>query len=386
MLNPLAVSGDLVQLVDKELRFLGNLELKDDVVASIAHGTIHPTTHESYAWKETAELQSLTPPEGSSRSMTSSETSSVSGIQHAQAAARKRPGSSGSHDRAVPVTDDDEEVGDVHRQALQAVDSRKPSLSSWRHLDGVLGNSTHILNFRSPKVSENFRSLVSSDTQRLQFHAGKTADSMKAFEDIPCRPSLKRVRNPRNRKRDNQTSGFDGEVTCRVDLTEPATQRLTQRRRLASETSDGMDGSEPRDLSTTPTSASTSLYGRADTQATGKRTPFFAQNRQYPPIATSSSLLLDRRPLSPLSGSDRESEVIWAPGTATGRPGSAFNAITARRAVSAEEKWDRILERELDSGSDDDGDATCVSPHPSSTTSSRKGSIGQPSASFPRAS
>ncbi|CAI5703952.1 unnamed protein product [Peronospora effusa] len=78
MLCPLGISKDILQRVDKGLSFLGNLELRDDIVASIASGHIHPVTHESYAWKDTAaavllETEVVANHKRSTRSLTSFE-------------------------------------------------------------------------------------------------------------------------------------------------------------------------------------------------------------------------------------------------------------------------------------------------------------------------
>ena len=83
MLCPPDVSKDILQRVDKGLGFLGNVELRDDVVASIASGHIHPVTHESYAWKDTAATVLLETEvvaehmRSKTRSSTSSESSGV---------------------------------------------------------------------------------------------------------------------------------------------------------------------------------------------------------------------------------------------------------------------------------------------------------------------
>ncbi|GAB9473418.1 hypothetical protein Gpo141_00010569 [Globisporangium polare] len=82
MLNPLTLSKEILPLVDKELHFLGNVELRDDIIALIACGEVHPVTLDSYDWKEAAEAlneeqQSCLAPKPSTHSMTSTESSVI---------------------------------------------------------------------------------------------------------------------------------------------------------------------------------------------------------------------------------------------------------------------------------------------------------------------
>ncbi|KAJ8558922.1 hypothetical protein ON010_g8527 [Phytophthora cinnamomi] len=216
MLSPLDASKDILPRVDKGLHFLGNVELRDDVVAFIASGQINPVTHESYVWKDTAaavlleeERQASSKPRPKSsrtRSSTSSESSGMV-LPHQRQAESSQEDPIASSRRAQAST-----------SRVQYEKPRPSSHSSWTHLDSVLGSSDHIVNFRSPKVSENFKPLAALHEPPVSIGSSSiTAHDLKDFESRPVRSHVQRVRNPANRRRDGKGSGFEGEVLCKVD-------------------------------------------------------------------------------------------------------------------------------------------------------------------------
>jgi len=184
MLNPLTLSEAILPMVDRRLLFLGNAELGSDVVASIARGEIHPATHESYAWRDAAlalqseqqlgqHRQRQEHPAGdrtSLRSLTSSETSSAT---HSEVDVRESDSVSHCASRTsqdaserfeqpqAQLYHDRNEDNLPRRTAVRYEKPRPSSSSSWAHLGSLLGSSAHILNFRSPKVSDNFKPLSS---------------------------------------------------------------------------------------------------------------------------------------------------------------------------------------------------------------------------------
>ncbi|KAF1782545.1 Exonuclease 1 [Phytophthora cactorum] len=218
MLSPLDVSKDILPLVDKGLHFLGNVELRDDVVATIAAGEIHPMTHESYAWKDTAAAALLDEQRTTSKPKTSRTRSSTSSESSGMIIPHRR--SREDHSTNTPADSSQEDP--VHtRAAISRLRYEKPrpsSRSSWTHLDSVLGSSDHIVNFRSPKVSENFKPLAAlHDPPASLGSSSINAQDLKEFESRPVRDHVKRVRNPANRRRDGKGSGFEGEVLCKVE-------------------------------------------------------------------------------------------------------------------------------------------------------------------------
>ncbi|KAL7682809.1 putative XPG/Rad2 endonuclease, PIN-like domain superfamily, 5'-3' exonuclease domain superfamily [Plasmopara halstedii] len=339
MLSPLDVSKDILPLVEKGLHFLGNVELRDEVVASIASGQLHPVTHESYVWNNTAANVRLEEEPGISnsktsrtRSLTSSESSGMAMPQQDYRPIDPLFGEISSHMRTANP-----------RTRYQK--PRPSSCSSWTHLDSVLGSSDHIVNFRSPKVSENFRPLAALHDPSASIRSlSINAQDLKNFKSLPIRDQVKRVRNPTNRRRDGKGSGFDGEVLCRVEhgnVSNPGT--ITESRlksaaiegnygRLTDEENAPLKQEKRRRLSQCPSLPSSSLSSQGSN--------CFSHTQLYRPTPFGCG----QRPFSPTNSvhklPPRHSQHTYP---ADPKPTSR-NAF----AVSAEEKWDRILCEELD--------------------------------------
>uniref|UniRef100_K3X5V7 Exonuclease 1 n=1 Tax=Globisporangium ultimum (strain ATCC 200006 / CBS 805.95 / DAOM BR144) TaxID=431595 RepID=K3X5V7_GLOUD len=362
MLNPLTLSKDILHLVDKELHFLGDIELRDDVVALIASGKVHPVTLESYDWKKlAAELeegrQFSLPPNPSARSMTSTESSIVDrpeksrqdyddqsshGTDFSEAAARER-GASLQRQRSK------KRKHDAGRKAN--VEQPKPASTSWNHLDSVLGSSVHILNFRSPKVSDNFRPLVSLSNHAPFPHGSNATTELKEFENRPVRQNVKRIKNPTNRRREENGSGFEGEVSCRIDSSS-ASQRPFRSSQLDSKSA----SSKEDDAVSTPVPALLPIMN----EPLRRPLPFAPRNTSYYPenVANSSSL-----------GEESGSEILWALPSFQDKPRAPPSVYsTYSRATYVEEKWDRILGAEVNESSES-GSSQMQIVHSQSTTS-----------------
>ncbi|CAI5713224.1 unnamed protein product [Peronospora destructor] len=360
MLCPLNISKDILQRVDNGLGFLGNVELRDDVVASIASGHIHPLTHESYAWKDTAAAVLLETDivanhkRNRTRSSTSSESSGIILPRRYQKDAAIAASANTPNDLSQEET-----ISTLSLHRSRTVASRvryeKPrpsSQSSWTHLDSVLGSSDHIVNFRSPKVSENFRPLAALYEPPTSIrNSSATAQSLKGFESCPVRDHVKRVRNPSNRRRDGKGSGFEGEVLCRVD--QGHTSSLGNSTDVRQSTlagicdSDRMTDEEnappqqakrPRVFGhpLPPSSPLSSHISEASSQMLLVRpTPFDCG--QGPPIYPTASAGFNwKLP-------QHHSQQPRSPPPAATNPASNYAYV-----ISAEEKWDRILGDEID--------------------------------------
>ncbi|GMF49372.1 unnamed protein product [Phytophthora fragariaefolia] len=334
MLSPLDASKEILTRVDKGLHFLGNVELRDDVVASIASGQIHPITHESYVWKDTAaavmlEEERLAVPKSNSsktRSSTSSESSGMDVALH-----HRRPLDYGDNS-----SQEDPIVAARRSQApaphVRFEKPRPSSHSSWTHLDSVLGSSDHIVNFRSPKVSENFKPLAALHEPSSTAASSTTSHDLKTFESRPVRSHVQRVRNPSNRRRDGKGSGFEGEVLCKVESSSFTGSAISHNLNDADRLTDEESAPPPQakrlrllGCASSPSSAS-SRVSEAGSQKLLRPTPFGCGHRASSPPR---SVALPPRPLQC-------------------RPHSAA------LATSAEEKWDRILSDELDELDDAD--------------------------------
>lgn len=348
-MNPLNLSEDILDLVDKDLLFLGDMQQPDHVVVSISRGLMNPITFERYEWEDTpAQLVKAVPSDllPSVQSMTSSESSKRTiDWGNDQVSVLSSNGDDCSQRRIV-ARNGFGENDHIKKQriALQQKNiSRedKPS-SSWAHLESVLGPSAHILNFRSPKVSDNFKSLVERNSVLAVRQPNTNAVQLRDFETQPVRKNFKRVRNPRNRKREEQsTSGFEGEISCHVtassnrsDRVSPfeATQNDSQEQSIAVNTVKAMDAAVGRKI---PSSPSSPLATTDDTgglflplrDTTALRTSDIGQ-RMFPWTTQPRAPIV--KPMSPLSSYSRASYV--------------------------EDKWDRILlaEEESNKGSDDE--------------------------------
>lgn len=337
MLNPLPLSKEILPLVDNELQFLGDIELRDDVAALIASGQVHPVTLESYDWKKVAaafqeEQRFCLPPNPSARSMTSTE--SVVEMPDAS-----RP----DYDANASQPDVSERDAPLRRQTFkrkqnasrQEEDREQPkrASTSWSHLDSVLGTSIHILNFRSPKVSDNFKPLVSLSNRASVLLGSSASTGLKEFENRPVRETVQRVKNPVNRRRGDKGSGFEGEVSCRIDASRTS---LSERAELHG---------DPTPVKN-PRSAVQSAPGVPSSAIPSEslRRPFpfgFQNNPQRHEHLSSSS-----------SSGESGSELLWALQSCQQKPRAPSEYSSYSRAAHAEEKWDRILGAELDGNSE----------------------------------
>lgn len=367
MLCPLDVSKDILQRVDKGLGFLGNVELRDDVVASIASGHIHPVTHESYAWKDTAAAVLLETEvvadhmRSRTRSSTSSESSGVILPRWYQ-----KDAAITAHANTPDDLSPEEPIATRALHRSQMVTSRvryeKPrpsSRSSWTHLDSVLGSSDHIVNFRSPKVSENFKPLAALYEPPASIrNSSVIAQNLKGFKSRPVRDHVKRVRNPSNRRRNGKSSGFEGEVLCKVDQSHTSnlgSSTDVRQSTLASicypdriadeENAPPQQAKRPkvfgRPLS--PSSPLSSHISEASSQMLSVRPTSFDCGQRPPMYPTARAGFDWKLPQHHLQ------QPPSPPATAT-KPASNYAYI-----MSAEKKWDHILANEIDDDTNSSG-------------------------------
>lgn len=216
------------------------------------------------------------------------------------------------------------------RAAIARIRYEKPrpsSRSNWTHLDSVLGSSDHIVNFRSPKVSENFKPLSPLPAPTIK-------SSIKNLESRPARDHVKRVRNPANRRRDGKGSGFEGEVLCRVDQGQAPNLRGSTEAEAVDYDADRLTDEEnaPTQSKRLRLSEHSSLSSRMSESSSQKQlvrpTPFGCGQ----PSSPQSSVGLNWK--LPPHHSQRSIHSNPA-------PHHTF-------AMSAEEKWDRILSDEID--------------------------------------
>ncbi|KAG7380688.1 Rad2 nuclease [Phytophthora pseudosyringae] len=389
MLSPLDVSKDILPLVDKGLHFLGNVELRDDVVASIASGQIHPVTHESYVWKDTVaavllqEQQAASNPKSSrTRSSTSSESSEMI-IPH-----RHQRDNQVAASANTPDDSSQEDPVSSARAAVSRVQYEKPrpsSRSSWTHLDSVLGSSDHIVNFRSPKVSENFKPLAALHDPPASIGSSIIhSQGLKEFETRPVRDHVKRVRNPTNRRRDGKGSGFEGEVLCRVEQGQtPSIGSSAEARRSAAAVDCDADRLTDEENAPPQQAKRPKLFGCPSS-------PRVSETGSQKQLARPTPFGCGQRPSSPTTSvffncklPPRHSQQSRSIQPAAAKPASHYAFAT-----SAEEKWDRILEDEIDdtttSVSQEGGHEAAASP-PSSTNTSSSSSRDQPLAPINKA-
>ncbi|TDH72610.1 hypothetical protein CCR75_001018 [Bremia lactucae] len=347
MLHPLDISNDILPLVDQGLHFLGDVELRDSVVAAIASGHVHPVTHESYRWKDAAASTLFTEEQATSHSktsMTRSSTSSESNDILSSHLHRRHYRNSKALDELAF-----EETMYSAPPAVVRVQYEKPrpsSRSSWTHLDSVLGSSDHIVNFRSPKVSENFQPLAAlHDPPAVRRTSGIKTYNLKEFERRPNRDHVKRVRNPTNRRRDGKGSGFEGEVLCRVDQGQvPSLIRSSKYRRDAARDNDvnsllneqNARLAQQKRQRITP-SPSSPLSSRGSSASSGNPLirPTLSDCGQQPCFSENSGVLNSQMP--------RRYDSYKSGNSIVPKPTSHYAFATF-----AEEKWDRILQDEIE--------------------------------------
>lgn len=358
MLNPLTLSKDILPLVDKELHFLGNIELRDDVVALIARGDVHPVTLDSYDWTDAVDalkeeqqrlVQACLVPKPSTRSMTSTESSVIEQPRRRECDEQSSRSTSLSQLDACDADAQSSAPSTALAPPSSAVPSTheredreqpKPASTSWSHLDSVLGTSLHILNFRSPKVSDNFRPLVALPQRSSQaLGSDTTAHELKAFEHQSVRQSVKRIKNPTKRRREDSGSGFDGEVLCRIDAT--TSSYRTAPRNAEVPTPASTVGSSPR--------------SHVSAKPSALKRPFpFAPHCATDPVARDASTTDNT--VERFAHTDDASWTLEPPRASARSELSAYS-----RATYAEEKWDRILGAELDAQSSS-SHSVCSSP------------------------
>lgn len=369
MLNPLTLSKDILSFVDKELHFLGDIELRDETVALIASGDIHPGTLDSYDWKDAAEALNeqqlaclIAKP--SAHSMTSTESSLVdkperNHVEYDDQSSRctivSQPEESGGRD-APPQYRSSKGKTRAPPSSIEREDREQPkpaSSSSWSRLGSLVGGLPHIEHFRSPKVSDNFRPLVSQSCNTPAFHSGATSREMKAFETQSVRQSVKRIKNPKKRRREGNGSGFDGEVLCRIDSSSASYRRPVSKVVVGkgNEGDEDDEGIAEQDKGVTSNPAA-SLPPEIIAKQLRRPTPFAFQSATLQEKEHRDGSIITNS-----SSADSRSEVTWnlrAPfqprASDSPRGYSPYS-----HATYAEEKWDRILGAEIDARSESDG-------------------------------
>ncbi|TYZ60360.1 hypothetical protein PybrP1_011211 [[Pythium] brassicae (nom. inval.)] len=365
MLNPLELSKEILPLVDKGLDFLGNIELRDETVALIASGEIHPVTLDSYDWKDAAEALNekqlaCLAPKSSVHSLTSTESSLIERPERSHPefddqsshCTNLTPSEAASGEgRYQPRSRAETTIASATRFSSERDDREqpKPASSSWTHIDSFLGGSPHIVYFQSPKVSDNFRPLVAHPSGAPVFHGSASSREMKEFEKQAVRQTVKRIKNPKKRRRAENSSGFDGEVLCRIDSTSSSYRcpapASTSAVAVGEENAEDAAISE-RDATSNPIMPPSPPPSVVVAKPLKRPAPFSfrsANPQQYEGSVVSSSSADSRR------------EFTWdrpAPFQATARSESARGYSSYSRATYAEEKWDRILGPELDARSD----------------------------------
>lgn len=376
MLNPLTVSQTILPVVDKQLLFLGDMELGNEVVASIARGEIHPSTHESYAWKE-ASAAYLTEQQqqrkqtklasvvvNSTRSLTSSETGSLvqsdaeAGVPNCDLVSH----CDSSRPHAILTACHRQEPRGIGEMQLEK--PRPSSSSSWGHLNSLLGSSVHILNFRSPKVSDTFKPLNSLE-RRHEGTSGSLGSDVRCLENQVVRTQVKRVCNPATRRWDERGSGFDGEVLCRVNSSRPtfgSTNGPNANPAVVDLTSDSPAmvpaitgrGEKDNEIDAQLPTLSTKRK-RLRSQEVSEHTAHseYSEPVKLPRLVRpipfrSFPVAISKAPQS-VCGSVRSISAV-SPQSASPTPPSS---VSYARATFAEAKWDRILADELDSDQDE---------------------------------
>ncbi|CAH0520531.1 unnamed protein product [Peronospora belbahrii] len=402
MICPLDISKDILQQVDRRLDFLGNVELRDDVVASIALGQIHPVTHESYVWKDTAAAIVLEEQavenlkQSTTRSLTSSESSGIvlPNFQQKNAEIGANTNTLDDLSQEDPITTRGSNRLQTATSRVRYEKPRPSSRSSWTHLDSVLGSSDHIVNFRSPKVSENFKPLAAlREPLALIRNSSVAAQSFKKFESCPVRDHVKRVRNPANRRRDGKGSGFEGEVLCRVDqghmsslgsntgVRHSTVAAVCDADRLTDDENALPQQAKRPKLFNHPSSPSSQLSAHLSEASSQKLlirpAPFGCGQRQAA-FSTNSSGFNRKLP------QHHSQQPHCLP------PAAAKSVCNYAYATSAEEKWDRILgddiEDDTNSSGSQIGDQEISSPPASFVASSSSSSRCQPLAPINKSS
>lgn len=319
------------------------MQQPDQVAVSISRGLMNPITHERYEWEDPpAQVVKALPSDllSSVQSMTSSESSKRTidwGNDQVSVMNSDIDDSSQQHNVSGNDFGERDHIK-KQRMALQQkrISREDISSSSWAHLESVLGPSVHILNFRSPKVSDNFKSLVERNSVVPDVQPSTNAAKLKGFETQPIRKNLKRVRNPRNRKREDQaTSGFEGEISCHVT----ASSRRDHISQFEATQNDSQE--KPSAI-------------KSHKATTEQSIPLIPSS----PLLTTDTgrLFLPSRGVSALRTSDLGHPMFpWTkqPHAAMDKPVSPLSSYS--RTSYVEDKWDRILLEEEASNEDSDG-------------------------------
>jgi hypothetical protein len=207
MLNPIDISEKLISEIGLSLSFLGDPSIGGEVASSIANGLIHPLTRESYALQEeTLELSIIS---SKKRGRKNGELINSPPL----ASSTKLPRQSLRSLKQNVATPFDGIVHNKDRQSHCLVEVQD-SPSGWAHLDSVLGASPHILNFKSPHVSESFRSLVGKSAVPLN-PTSMTALNFDHLKHPATSSGRKRIRLE-STKHKGVSKGYEGGVSCSV--------------------------------------------------------------------------------------------------------------------------------------------------------------------------
>lgn len=359
MLNPLELSKEILPLVDKGLDFLGDIELRDETVALIASGEVHPVTLDNYDWKDAAEALNekqlaCLATKSSVHSLTSTESSLV---ERPERSHEYDDQSSNSTNLTQPEAVSEDARYQPHSRTKSAVaratrfsserkdrEKPKPASSSWTHIDSFLGGSPHIVHFQSPKVSDNFRPLVAHPSGAPAFRGSASSREMKEFENQAVRQTVKRIKNPKKRRRAENGSGFDGEVLCRIDESSSSCRRAASAVVVDEDDAEDAATSE-REAASNPIVSSSPLPSIV-AKPLKRPAPFCF--RSASPQQQDGSVISS-------SSADSRRDFVWdrrAPFQPTARSEAARGYSSYSHATYAEEKWDRILGAELDARSD----------------------------------
>nr|CCA24465.1 exonuclease 1 putative [Albugo laibachii Nc14] len=243
LLNALDQSKEIVALLGSDLRFLGDVTMRHEVAASIAKAIIHPITHETYSWLDVSRQEEEATKFGQEVSIQSfsphSAEGSVGGV------------TTESENEVPPVREDPMEntTGNSYSSEVSPnLPQKQKSESRFQPvLDSLLGSSAHILDFRSPKVSDNFHSLVSTTSISQSYRPDANMD-IKQYESKSIRTLSKSSCNHLKRTEHGSKSGFAGEVLCRInqssikhlpakdEIAEPSAKRLCAHNNSSSST------------------------------------------------------------------------------------------------------------------------------------------------------
>lgn len=209
-MNALDQSSDIVALLGSDLRFLGDVAMRHEVAASIASAIIHPITHETYSWIDASRQEEEATNCGAEVSNQSYSTHSAEGSVG---------GVTTESENEAPPARENTPLQRSYQSELtpQSPLKQKSETKFQPVLDSLLGSSAHILDFRSPKVSDHFHSLVSNSSISQQYRSDAQVD-IKQYESKSIRTLSKSSCTLIKKTEHGSKSGFEGEILCRIDL------------------------------------------------------------------------------------------------------------------------------------------------------------------------